>query len=126
MEVRNRFTVLCDEDVSAVEGSVEDLVSRRYGNFITVIAAANETLVPKRKKKFREDYSADPRVCVARRHLTASRDQYYCDPTEHSRLLVEEKKEMLNAVYTEAREEVLIERISRVESTADRCNNWES
>ena len=39
---------------------------------------------------------------------------------------IEEKKEELNAMHTEAREEVLIERISRVESAADSSNNWES
>lgn len=59
MEVTNRFNVLCDKDVSAEEASVGNWVTRRYGNFITAIAAANETLVLKRKKKFREDdYSA--------------------------------------------------------------------
>lgn len=73
VEVRNKFSVPCNEHMSAEEGSVEDWVITRYGNFIAAIAAANETLVLKRKIKFRENYSADPRVCMARQHLGASK-----------------------------------------------------
>ena len=72
VEVRNRFNALCedndDRDIEK-ESLDEDGVSKRYGNFITAIAETNESMIPKRKKRWRENYSADPRVSAARERL---------------------------------------------------------
>ena len=129
VDVRNRFNVLCedndDRDMEK-ESLDEDVVSRRYGNLITAIAETNESMVPKIEKKRRENYSADPRISAAGEHLRTAKDQYHNAPTEDSRLKVDERKGELSAAYAKAREEVLTEKISRVETAADRCKSKES
>ena len=128
VEVRNRFNALCEDNDRDMEkvSLDEDVVSRRYRNLITAIAETNESMVPKREKKLRENYSADPRVSAAREHLRTAKDQYHNAPTEDSRLQVDERNGELSAAYAKAREEVLTEKISRVERAADRCKSKES
>ena len=128
VEVRNRFSALCEEDEDyddECEASIES-ATRRYGYFTTAVAEAGEALVPKRKRKMREDYSEDPRVCAAREKLRVDMDKYHADPSEERKRCVEERKEELYATYIKAREEVLTEKIRRVESAADKCKSKES
>ena len=119
MAIKNRYSVLCQQDEGGEDGqSIEDSVARKYGYLTSAIAEVNETLVPRRKKRNRDDYSIDPRVCVVREHLRAAKEQFHTDPTKESRKSVDEMKEKL-------KEKVLMEKIRRVERVADRCKNKE-
>ena len=55
-----------------------------------------------------------------------TKDRYHQDPSEEKREEVATKKDLLKACYSEVEEEILKDKIRKVEDTADRCKNKES
>ena len=117
VEVRNRFSCLVEEEDGATES---------YGKLVDAIEAANNSLLPKKTRQRQIDPSSDPRVDSARRGLFLAKDRYHQDPSEEKREEVATKKDLLKACYSEVEEEILKDKIRKVEDTADRCKNKES
>ena len=117
VEVRNRFSCLVEE---------EDGASDSYGKLVEAIDATSKSLLPKKTRQRQIDPSSDPRVDVARRELFLAKDKYHQEPCEEKREEVATKKDQLRVCYTEVEEEILKNKIRKVEETADRCKNKES
>ena len=115
--VQNRFSCLVEE---------EDDATMSYGKLIEAIEAANENLLPKKTRKRRLDPSSDQRVDLARRDLLLAQDKYHQDPIEENREEVVNKKDALKSCYAVVEEELLQDKIQKVEESADRCKNKES
>lgn len=111
--VQNRFSCLVEEGDDATES---------YGKLVAAVEAANKTLLSKRtnKKKY------DRRVDAARRELFLAKDKYHHHTLEENREEVAVKKEALKSCYLTVEEEILQEKIRKVEESADRCRNKES
>ncbi|KAL5272948.1 hypothetical protein ACHWQZ_G000954 [Mnemiopsis leidyi] len=88
--------------------------------------AANKTLLSKRTNKKKYDPSSDRRVDAARRELFLAKDKYHHHTLEENREEVAVKKEALKSCYLTVEEEILQEKIRKVEESADRCRNKES
>ena len=117
VDVQNRFSCLVEE---------EDEATERYGKLVLAIEAANQSFLPKKARQKQIDPSSDPRVDSARRDLFFAKDKFHQHTCEENREEVATKKDLLKVCYREVEEEILREKIRKVEDTADRCKNKES
>ena len=83
------------------------------------IEAANNSLLPKKTRQRQIDPSSDPRVDSVRRGLFFAKDRYHQDPSEKRREEVAIKKDLLKACHSEVEEEILKDKIRKVEDTAE-------
>ncbi|KAL5261774.1 hypothetical protein ACHWQZ_G007466 [Mnemiopsis leidyi] len=105
--VQNRFSCLVEEGDDATES---------YGKLVAAVEAANKTLLSKRTNKKKYDPSSDRRVDAARRELFLAKDKYHHHTLEENREEVAVKKEALKSCYLTVEEEILQEKIRKVES----------
>ena len=117
VDVQNRFSCLVEE---------EDEATERYGKLVVAIESANKSYLPKKARHKQIDPSSDPRVDSARRELFLAKDKFHQYTCEENRVEVSIRKDALKARYTEVEEEILKDKIRKVEETADRCKNKES
>ena len=118
--VSNRFDCLIEEIDDDASATI------KYSKFTEAIADTNEALLPERPRRKKEDPGSDSRVQDSREKLYLAKDQYHLDPTEEHREAVALHKEELRKCYNRVEEEILKQKIMKVEHTADRCRNKES
>ena len=119
VEVKNRFNSLLSDNET-------DDATAQYNHLVTAIAEANKKLLPKRKKKKSHDPSNDPRVVDARYKLVETKSKYYLEPSSKLLHEVNAQKSHLETTYNEVEEEILSNKITKVEMAAECSRSKES
>ena len=105
MEVRNRYNVLCEEDIGLSSEPAD--ISKDYNNSAEAVKVACKKHVPERQKRRRPKIATDARVTAARAKLEATENSYHNRPTNEARHGVKLCKDALESAYNQAEEELL-------------------
>ena len=123
--VKNRFSALSTEDLEDPETEISD-PTKLYGDWIKAIKETSEEQLPKIEKRQKADPSKDPRITDARSEVKESYSSYRMDPTEDHRYQVKLAKDNLSKMYDVVQEEILEEKIVRVENSHKRAKHKQS
>ena len=100
-----------------------------YSKFVEAVQHANMILLPKKSRKKWDDPASDPRAIHSRKVLNIAKEKlenYHLDPSEDTRMYVDEMKGELQKSYHQVEEEILKSKIQLVESTSRQSKNKES
>ena len=123
--VKNKFSALSTKDLEDPEIVISD-PTKLYGDWIKSVKETAKEQLPKIEKGQKADPSKDPRITDARNEVKESYSLYRMDPSEDHRYQVKLAKDNLSKMYDVVQEEILEEKIVRVESSHKRAKHKQS
>ena len=120
--VKNRFSALSSDDP---EIDIPD-PTRSYGHFINAVRDTAKELLPKMESRKKADPTKDQRIADARDKVSKSYSSYRMEPNEDHRYQVKLAKDNLSKMYDVVQEEILEEKIARVENSHKRAKHKQS